>query len=83
MRKKRDMERMTDEQAMLLQLRNTLPAPRKPKPATPDNIAETLTAIKGETSALRFYARSCPAPLRPRCTVLADCIDQAMREVGF
>lgn len=72
-----------DEQRIVEELRMALPRPQKPKPATVDNIAETLTDIKGSTTALRFYARSCPVSIRPRLTILADCIDEAMKGVGF
>lgn len=74
---------MQDEEGILLSLRMMPPAPRKAKPATIENIAEILTALKGETTALRFFARSCPNFLRPRLTVLADCIDESMKELGF
>lgn len=82
-RKTREIQMMQDEEGILLSLRMMPPAPRKAKPATTENIAEVLTALKGETTALRFYARSCPNFLRPRLTVLADCIDESMKELGF
>lgn len=72
-----------DEDRIVEELRMALPKPQKPKPATVENIAETLTNIKGNTTALRFYARSCPISIRPRLTVLADCIDEALKGVGF
>ena len=82
-RKTREAQMLQDEEGILLSLRTMPPAPRKAKPATTENIAEVLTALKGETTALRFYARSCPIFLRPRLTVLADCIDESMKELGF
>lgn len=82
-RKTREIQMMQDEEGILLSLRMMPPAPRKAKPATTENIAEVLTALKGETTSLRFYARSCPIFLRPRLTILADCIDESMKELGF
>ncbi len=72
-----------EEGRILEELRMTLPRPQKPRPATVENMAETLTSLKGNTTALRYYAKSCAPSIRPRLTVLADCIDQAMKEVGF
>lgn len=83
MRKMRAAKAERDEGRMLERLRMAPPAPRKPKPATVDNVSELICAIKGDTTALRFYARSCPVALRPRLTVLADCIDEALRGVGL
>lgn len=83
MRKMRTAREEQDEGAMLHRLRMAPPAPRPPRPATVGNIAELMTDIRGCTTALRFYARSCPPLLRPRLTVLADCIDEAMKGVGL
>lgn len=78
-----ELRHLVDEDGIIQELRMTPAAPRKAKPATTENIAQTLTDIKGDTTALRFYARSCAPFLRPRLNILADCIDQSMKEVGF
>lgn len=81
--KERLIKREDEEGRILEDLRMALPRPQKPRPATINNIADTLTDLKGTTTMLRFYARSCEPSIRPRLTVLADCIDEAIKEVGF
>lgn len=83
-KQKTRLTRMEEEEGRIIEeLRMALPRPQKPRPATIDNIAETLTEIKGNTTALRYYARSCAPSIRPNLTILADCIDEAIKEVGF
>lgn len=72
-----------DEQRIIGDLRMAPPRPQRPRAATTENIADALTELKGCTTALRYFARSCNPIIRPRLTVLADCIDEAMKEVGF
>lgn len=83
MRKLRDA-RFADESGNLLsQIKMTPPKPVPPKPATVNNIADSIVAIKGECTALRFYARSCPVSIRPNITAFCDCVDVALEETGL
>ena len=78
MRKLRDA-RFADESGNLLSQIKMTP----PKPATVNNIADSIVAIKGECTALRFYARSCPVSIRPNITAFCDCVDVALEETGL
>lgn len=68
---------------LLCEIRLAPPKPRPPKPATVDNIAESITTIKGELTALRFYARSCPPSIRPNIIAFCDGVDIALKETGL
>lgn len=76
----REAERLGN---LLCEIRMATPQPRPPKPATVNNIADSITAIKGELTALRFYARSCPPSIRPNIIAFCDGVDVALKETGL
>lgn len=82
-RKLRETRYANDEQKIVEQLRMALPRPQKPRPATTENIAEVLTELKGCTTALRYFSRSCSPSIRTRLIILSDCIDEAIKGVGL
>lgn len=68
---------------LLCEIRMAPPRPRAPRPATVENIADSITCIKGDLTALRFYARSCPPSLRPALIAFCDAVDVAFEETGL
>lgn len=68
---------------LLCEIHMAPPRPRAPKPATVENVADSIACIKGDLTALRFYVRSCPPSLRPALIAFCDAVDVAFEETGL
>lgn len=64
-------------------IRMAPPIPVKPKPATVENVADSVMMARAASTSLRRYALSCVPSLRASCSVIADGIDSALKEAGL